>query len=277
MSKLIGVLITALAQVNDVVHFSSAVSFKPADAPELVEYLEEIDNRMVPVVIVDDFFMVDGKYATGYSHQLYTALEYSNHFGRIVFLFDEPMWRASRAGQSHAEVLAIMEEVQRNYPGVEIMHIEAYAELYNQYAQNDGKLNLFFGADHIGFNCYGDFQNCGGSGVPGLSQFTYLNEINKQIIENGSEANLFLVPMAFTGEDFTTNENEVIRQLHAYYFFMQNNLDSVSGLGGFVWGDCNYCGVDIKGASHSELIRADIEQSFPKLGNGSDNFRLILD
>jgi hypothetical protein len=277
MDKLIGVLITSITQVNDVVPFSSAVAFMPEDGAELVEYLDEIDNRLVPVIFIDDFFKVDGKYVSGYSHDLYTSLEYSNHFGRIVFAFDEPMWNATKNGQDHDEVLKCMQDIKNNYPGVEMMHTEAYAELYNQYTQNNGKLKLFYDAEHIGFNCYGDFQNCGGSGVPGLNQFIYLNEINKAIIANGSDAKLFLVPMSFTSTGNEADQHEVTKQLQSYYFFMQNNLDRVSGLGGFVWGDCEFCDIDIKGAVNNVLIRDSIEKYFPLLGRKSQDFRIVLD
>ena len=45
-----------------------------------------------------------------------------------------------------------MGDVQLNYRGVEIMHIEAYAELYQQYTENNRMLYLLYSADHIGFD-----------------------------------------------------------------------------------------------------------------------------
>jgi hypothetical protein len=194
-----------------------------------------------------------------------------------VFAFDEPIWNATKNGQDHDEVLKCMQDIKNNYPGVEMMHIEAYAELYNQYTQNNGKLTLFWDADHIGFDCYGDYGSCGGMGIPGVSQFVYLNEINKAIHENGSDAKLFLVPGTFTSPNYTQNGHDVIKQLSAYIFFLENNYHNVSGLGAFVWGDSTFGDTTIKGAMSNPLIRAEIEREFPKLGKKSNEFRLILD
>ncbi len=277
MNKLVGILITQISQVNEVTPFSNAVAFSPADDAELVQYLNKIDNRMVPVVMIDRFFMVNQKYHTDYSHELYSALEQSNHFGRIVFMFDEPMWRATRNQQPHNEVIDAMSAAKSNYPSAEIMHIEAYAELYNQYVNNEKELTLFYDADHIGFDCYGKYGDCGGPKIPGIGQFTYLNEINKAIEAKGSDAKLFLVPEAFTSPNFTEDQRAVIRQLRAYMMFFENNIDRVSGLGAFVWGDSAFGDPTIIGARNNDLIRQEVEESFPKLGKQLDEFRIILD
>lgn len=152
MNKLIGMLITEISQIDEVAAFSNAVAFRPLDGAELTLYLNKIDNKMTPVIIVDHFFIVDGKYKNGLSRELYDAIEQSKHFGRIVFMFDEPMWRARKNDQAHNDVLKVMGDVQLNYRGVEIMHIEAYAELYQQYTENNRMLYLLYSADHIGFD-----------------------------------------------------------------------------------------------------------------------------
>ena len=273
MDKLIGVLITALAEVDQVSSFSTAVSFIPQDGAEVVQYLDAIDNRMVPIIFIDQFLTHEGSYVAGYSEDLAQALTSSSHYGRIVLAFDEPMLRASRAGQPHAQVLQIMGDVKRNYPGTEIMHIEAYSELYRQYVNNDGQLTLFYDAEHIGFDCYGQFGGCGGDDVPKVGQFLYLNEINKAIIEHGSEAKLFLVPGTFTHPEYTTHEAEVVMQLELYYYFMRANFNRISGLGGFTWGDLG----QFIGAGNNPTIRYNIETNFPKLTTKGDDFKLILD
>lgn len=277
MNKLIGILITELSQIDEVMPFSNAVAFRPSDGAEMLSYLNKIDNRLTPVIIVDHFFIVDGKYKHGHSRDLYNALEQSKHFGRIVFMFDEPMWRARKNEQAYKDVIKVMGEVKLNYLGVEVMHIEAYAELYQQYTENNGKLYLFYDADHIGFDCYGEYGSCGGLNVPELSQFTYLDEIYKAIKNHGSSAKLFLVPGAFTSPNYPESEFDVIKQLQSYMYFFENNFDKVSGLGAFLWGNTTLPEVTIIGARNNELIRKEIEESFPKLGKRSNEFRLILD
>lgn len=277
MNKLVGILITELSQVDEVVPFSNAVAFRPTDGVELVSYLNEIDNKMTPVIIVDHFFIVDGKYKNGVSRDLYDALEQSKHFGRTLFMFDEPMWRARKNDQSYREVINVMQDVKLNYLGIEIMHIEAYAELYQQYTENDGKLSLFYDADHLGFDCYGEYGSCGGLNVPEHSQFIYLSEIDKAIKKHGSSAKLFLVPGAFTSPKYPEDEFDVIKQLQSYMFFFENNPDRVSGLGAFVWGNTTCGDATIIGARNNELISKELKESFPKLGKRSNEFRLILD
>ncbi len=85
------------------------------------------------------------------------------------------------------------------------------------------------------------------------------------------------MPGTFTSPNYPEGEFDVIKQLQSYMFFLENNLDKVSGLGAFLWGNTTVADVTFTGAKNNELIRKELEESFPKLGKKSNEFRLILD
>jgi len=237
---LIGVLISAVAQVAEVENFSTAVSFIPENEIQVTEYLDEIDNRLVPVIVINKFFKDPaGRFSYRPTPQLKQALSDSAHFGRLVFMWDEIMLHGRRAGQEKAELLEVMQQVKLDYPGVEFAHIEAYAELYQQYMENYGKLTLFFDAEHIGFDCYGKFSGCGGGEVPEISQMIYLAVIYNAIKSENSNAKIFLVPGAFVHPDHYPTEMDTINQLQEYNYVLDNNKQHISGMGLFTWGDVN--------------------------------------
>lgn len=245
---LFGVLISSVLQVAEVEPFSNAVSFMPEDHLQVTEYLNEIDNRMVPVIIINDFYrQADGKFYHTDSAPLKQALADSSHFGRIVFMWDEPLMHAYRSGQAKMSALAVMRQVKADFPGVEFAHIEAYSEIYRQFIEDYGNLTLFYDADHIGFDCYGKFSGCGGPDVPEIPQMIYLATIHNAIKNNNSSAKVFLVPGAFKHENHFPTEMDAINQLQEYYAVWANNKEHVSGMGLFTWGNIQH----IVGASNN--------------------------
>lgn len=245
-----GVYITDLNQVDEVASFCNAVAFTPTTLTEMEDYLDKIDGRMTAVIAIDNFFKKGDKYFYEYDPKLNNIILTSPTAS--VFLFDEPLWKARHSGQPYNQVLDVMDEVRCNFTP-EIMHIEAFAELYKQYMENNGEITFFFDADHVGFDCYGRFDSCGGAGVPPISQMTYLTEIYNALQRKLSGAKIFLVPGAFLGQGNFANINEIVEQLHAYKEVFDNHQDLVSGIGVFTWGDVP--GTAIKGARNYLQLR----------------------
>ena len=241
MNLLFGVLISALVQVNEVEPFSNAVSFIPENEAQVTDYLNEVDNRMVPVIIINQFFQdQDGRFIYKESPNLRYALSQSSHFGRIVFMWDEIMMHGRAAGQNKEELIQVMQQVKADYPGVEFAHIEAYRELFAQYMEDYGKLTLFFDADHLGFDCYGPFDGCGDETTPAIPQIIYLAVIHNAIEQNNSNAKIFLVPGAFKHDNHFPTEMDTINQLQEYVAVLNQNREHVSGIGLFTWGDIQH-------------------------------------
>lgn len=218
---------------------SNAISFIPMNNTDVTEYLSEIDNRVTPVMVIDHLYVENGKYVYKEPAALKQAISKSGQFGRMVFMFDEPLWRARRHGQNPEEVKLIMSQIRADFPGVEFATIYAYAELYNRYMENYGELDLWYGGEHIGFNCYGKFHGCGGGHVPEISQMTYLSLLYSDNLMNGGNAKIFMVPGAFKNEGAFSDNKVVIDQLHDYAQAANMNREYVSGFGLFTLDNVN--------------------------------------
>jgi hypothetical protein len=237
--------------------------------------LNEIDNRAVPVIIINEFFRDSAGhfvYDAQSAAELKSALSASSHFSRISFMFDEWLWRASLVGQDSAEVLAVMADVKAEFPGVELIQIESFVNLYEQYMANYGQLDLFYDADMIGFDCYGPFDGCGGFGVPEIPQLTYLSIIYNQIQQNNSQAKIFLVPGAFTNPTAFTDEQVVIDQLHDYAWTYEQNKEYIGGMGIFTWGSLDD-GTPSTGARELPAVKHAVETILDRIKN-PDNYKM---
>lgn len=265
MSFLFGVLITAVIQVAEVLPFSNAVSFMPENEAQVTEYLNEIDNRMVPVVVINHFYQdATGKFYYHNGASLKQSLSSSSHFGRIVFMWDEPLMHGRAASQDKTEVINIMKQVKDDFPGVEFAHIEAYRELYTQYIENNGQLTLFYDADHIGFDCYGPFGGCGDATTPEIAQMVYLENIYNTIQAAGSDAKIFLVPGAFVHQDNFPTTADAISQLQQYEAAWRGAKTYVSGMGIFTWGDIAH----ITGARNNPELKDYVTNMLLSIKNG---------
>ena len=238
---LAGWLVTTLSSVSVALdNNSTAISFLPQNNAQVTEYLTEINNRSVPVIVIDHLYLQNGQYVYRDPTALRDAISQSGQFGRLVFMFDEPLWRARRSGQDPEEVKLIMSQIRADFPQVEFATIYAYAELFNRFMENNGELNLWYEGEHVGFDCYGKFHSCGGAGIPEISQMTYLSVLYTDMQFNGSKAKMFLVPGAFMNEGAMSDQNIVIDQLHDYAQVANLNKDYVSGFGLFTMDDVNF-------------------------------------
>jgi len=235
---LAGWLVMTLGSVDIAIENSAtAVSFVPENNLEVTEYLDKIDNRVTPVIVIDHLYIENGRYVYKEPSLLKSALSESKHFSRIVFMFDEPMWRARNNGQNPEEVKHIMSAIKADFPNVEFAVIYAYAELFDRYMENYGVLDLWYEADHVGFDCYGKFNGCGGGHVPEIPQMTYLSMLYADNTRNGGNAKMFLVPGAFLNGSSFSDENLVIKQLYDYAQAANMNRKYVSGFGLFTMDD----------------------------------------
>ena len=106
---LIGVLLTSVLQVGEVIDRVTALAFIPDNHAQLTEYLDEINNRATPVIVVNQFFQDESGqfvYSTDRAAALMQALATSNHFTKTVFMFDEPLHNGILAGQDRLAILA---------------------------------------------------------------------------------------------------------------------------------------------------------------------------
>lgn len=268
---LVGVQITNVSQVKEVREFSNAVGFRAKSMTKLIEYLSEINNTMVPVISVDYYFFNRdiGRYLDAGIEELLAAIGQSGHIGRIVFLFDEPFWRVRRHHDSdvyHDETLIELQKIRERLLEFEVAHIEAYAELYFQHTKN-GSFHLLHSADHIGFDCYGNFNACStNSLVPKMSQTEYLEHLFVAIQDNGSKAKIALIPGIFVDESGTfKTQGELIEQFYAYMKIYAKHKEKIGMVGGFIWGDIAVTG--ITGARNLSCIRAVIRHEFMEIQN----------
>lgn len=249
--KLVGAYVTHHRQIEEIAHVSNAAAFRPENTTDLYRYLDTIDRRLVPVIQIDNFYLENGKYVYRNQTAIENILKY--YKGRKVIMFDEPYWKARNSGQPKHEVTEVLHKIKASYPDCEFFHVESFAELHKQQEENNGQLTLYYPADHIGFNCYGSFDSCGGAGVPPKPQFDYLLSLYNNIALNGSKAKIFLVPGAFTGTESMQDPKLIIEQLDAYAKTAEQYWDYISGFGVFTWGNV---GQDITGARNHPSLRA---------------------
>ena len=257
---IVGVLITAIAQMGEVAPVSNSVAYLPNTLVEVTEFLNEADRfNLTPVIVIDKYYLdASSKYTHVTPGPLKQAIRDSNHIGKILFMYDEPGLRGRRNGQTMAEILPVFDLIKQDFHGVEFVHIESFAEMYWQKQENNGRLSLYMDADHIGFNCYGKFEKCGNPaiGVPELPQLNYLADIHSEIVFSNSTAKIFLVPGAFMGGNFFESEAEVIAQLDDYAMVASDYKDYVSGMGVFIWGDFHDGYNQLTGARSLPLVKA---------------------
>lgn len=259
-NMIVGMLLSAISQMVDVAPSSNAVAYMPNDLTEVTLFLNEADRlSLMPVIVIDKYYIDSyGRYSHVNPEPLKEAIRNSNHIGRIAFMSDEPCWRGRNNGfQTCSEIISILENIQEDFSGVEFVHIEAFAELYFQKQENNGRLTLMTTANHIGFDCYGAFSSCGDPsiGVPNLHQMDYIIDIYSEIMLSGSKAKIFLVPGTFIGDGFFNTEYEVIEQLEDYELIANIYGSLISGFGGFIWGDYNGNGKGLIGAENLPLVK----------------------
>ncbi len=254
LKMLAGVLVASIMEVGEVIDDVNAVAFIASDTAQVTAYLDEINNRATPVIFVDRLYLDDAdNYVYKQPDELANALASSRHFGRLVLAFDEPLLRMRRTGQDVVAGKHIMDAIRDDFPGAEFLVVYSHQELYDRYVANNGILDIWYNADHIGYNCYGKYYACGPHNIP---QLTFLQLLYADIKRNGSNAGMFIVPGAFTGLPDMQDEAMIIDSLHWHVHVATYNRDIVSGFGVFAWGDAD---TGVIGARNSPGLSAAVK------------------
>ncbi len=279
-NTLVGIYVTNHYSVNEVLPFSNAVAFKPTSKEDLTSYLQVINSRAVPVVEVSDLFLRDSIFQFNYNStvELANTLNGTEHTGRIVIMLDEILWKVRRNctngsvtacndvsnnyTQSIHDVNRVIALLKSRVSGVEVFHVESYAELYLQWIER-GKLTLLYNAEHLGFNCYGPINGCGNSelGVPPIAIFDYLTVIYNSIAENNSSAKILLVPGSFMNESGLPTEQDTLNHFNGYLNIFDTYRDYASGFGAFAWDSFVENGEHFTGTRDLHAIRQTIEDA----------------
>ncbi|PTR04976.1 hypothetical protein C8R30_101173 [Nitrosomonas nitrosa] len=248
-----GVQITDSSQLDEVASFSTAFGYVPDSLENLKNVLDVNQGRMLPIIEISRYFW---DYDTGTfifkdPTELLNAL--GNH--KIMIMLDEPFWwvrQACHAGKQTAcnEIAADYINTRQLFKnlklalGYQMLHVEAFLELNIQKAErpNENVLTVE-AADHIAFDCYGAFDDCGGR-----SQFEYAAWLYDSML---SHQKIFLIAGAFNFAD----EAVVIDQLEKYSDLYNEYRYLISGIGIFTWG--NFDGIN--GARNIPNLKAQVE------------------
>lgn len=248
-----GVLITSLDQIDEVHHFSDSYAYAPISIDDLRDVLNRNNRRMTSIIEIGRFFFNGAKGVFEYrdTSELKDLLRSSHS----IAMLDEPFWWIRSACQSGKS--AACYEIKSGYIntinlvkrikfelGVQLYHVESYFELVIQKSENPDKpVIMIDSADHIGFDCYGRFDDCGG-----YHQMVYASWIYEAM---RSHQKIFLVPGAFNFAD----ESIVLDQLYAYESLHNQYPDLISGFGAFMWGD----GYGLIGAKNMPFVKQAVE------------------
>lgn len=233
-----GLLITDPDHIDEVAAYSNAFAYMPRSEQDLAEVLAVNAGRMMPVVDLAGFFWNE---ATGtYVWRNISGLKAAIGNNQILAEVDEPFWHIQQSCM--AGVQSACNEIASGYAqtqqvfrrlkyelGVQLVHIEAYTALINhKEVDPDRPVPIIDAADHVGFNCYGDFHDCGG-----YSQLQYGAWLYEAIL--GTSKKILLVAGSFLAPGFFDTEQQVIDQIEAYYDIFQQYRDLFSGIGLFLY------------------------------------------
>lgn len=242
-----GVHISEPSHISEIAGFSNAFSYVPQSLNDLLDVLAENDGRLMPVIELARYFF-DAESGI-YKWRDISDLKAAIGSNRIIILLDEPFWHIRKACQSGKS--AACQEIESGYHGAnsifyklkyelgyQVAHIEAYAELNLQKKSwpND-KVYLVQAADYVGFDCYGQFDNCGGR-----SQWEYGVWIYEAI--QGTGKRMCLIPGAFVFYG-------VIDQLDRYSTIYHSYPEIFGCIMAFTWDDFD----GFTGARNNEIIR----------------------
>lgn len=248
-----GVQITDISQLEEVESFSTAFGYVSESLPDLKEILDANDGRMMPIIEISRYFWNpdSGVFSQKDATPLLEAL--GKH--KIIIMLDEPFWWIRQACQSGKQLAC--SEIATNYSttrqlfkdlklasGFQMLHVEAFAELNIQKSEHpNNNVIIVEAADHIAFDCYGSFENCGGRHQLEYAAWLYDSMLSHQKI--------FLIPGAFN----FASDAIVIDQLEKYFNLYNTYRSIISGIGIFTWG--NFDG--ITGARNLPIIKQAVE------------------
>ena len=251
-AKFHGLKISEKTQIEEIESFANSFAYWPESVEDLREILAHNQGRLLPFIEMARYFFNSEKGI--YEWRDITALKQALGHEKIIITLDEPLWHIRM--ECIAGKQAACSEIAINYKttqaiftrlkyelGYQMAHIEAYQELNLQKEKApDKNVIMIRSADHVAFDCYGHFDDCGGRPQMEYGQWVY------DTIK-GTGKKMLLIPGAF---DF----DGVIQQLHDYFHVYNLYPDVFSGIGVFTWGDSN----GIKGARNYPEIAAEVEK-----------------
>ncbi len=252
-----GFLLTELEHIDEVAEFTNAFAYLPNSEQELIDVLTINNGRMMPVIELGRYFWNadTGTYQWRDVSSLIAAI--GKH--QIIAEIDEPFWHIHQSCTSGKQ--SACNEIANGYPetqqvfrrlkyelGVQLVHIEAYTVLIShKLMEPDKPVSIIDAADHVGFDCYGDFDDC-----DGYSQTQYGMWIYEAV--RGTTKKIFLVAGSFLKDEHFTTEQQVIDQMRLYFCIYRSAPDFFSALGLFLYADTE----DFSGAKSHPAIMAEI-------------------
>ncbi|MGZ6442113.1 MAG: hypothetical protein ACXWRU_18800 [Pseudobdellovibrionaceae bacterium] len=260
---LAGVLLNQASQVDEVAGFSNAVGFWTTDLSQVTAFLRRNNGRMLPVLELRGFIFnpSTGIVRADYKSVLKKLAKTIRavHSGPVLFYVDEPFWNIrmscynSHSPQACAEVdshfantlsqIRIAGQLLRKaIPGSGIFDVEAFAELAIQ-QKLWGQVVLLDEAEYLGFDCYGNFNSCGGGSFAGVTISpqpipTYIDWMNKAIASlekvNPMGRKILLVPGSFLNTVNFTSEEQTIAHMNAYFDILKT-CPTCGGYLSFMW------------------------------------------
>lgn len=280
-TKLVGTVVTDIAHVKEVKSFVNTVLYQPDNLDQLKQYLIA-SNGLNIIIGINRYFFTGSVFISKDVSQLAQIINTYRGNNKIILEYDEPFWNTRLAcmqgkqdacyevntnyAKTISNISRINYNLKRAIPGVEIMHVESYLELYNQYTKL-GRLILIKDAKHIGFDCYSKPTICK---IPStnvsISHMQFFQILIDQIQKQGIQAKLILVPGTYISTVGDINrlrtEDEVINNLSWYIDVFKSYPSYVSGIGAFLWSDIS---PQQSGARSMPKVKLYLQQKFPEL------------
>jgi len=195
-----------------------------------------------------------------------------NYSGPVIFEIDEPFWGVrgvcDKGVQSACDDVILgfpkmlqqldilAKTIRTIIPGAGFFHVEAYAELIKD-KEKFGHAIFMSDAEYLGFDCYGDVNNCNGHPETDYYQWT-LDELNALESKNPIGRKIILVPGAFTDPHMFPTAEKALTQFNAFMSFYDSH-PNLGGIGVFVWG--NIPAEKIVGFNNVPELKAAVESA----------------
>lgn len=255
-----GVALTNMSQIDEI-HEVGANSFAyhAQDPQEVSDVLDINAGRYEVFIMANTLFKND---ATGL-YELKNVSEIKQAVGdrNIVFLLDEWQWNirlecnngkqpaCDEVAAGYVNTSEVVRQIKHTFP-YQIVQIMAYAEMLLQFQAGYDKVILFHAADVVGFDCYGEFENC--AGYPILQYGIWIFEAMKP------HQKMMLIPGTFS----FAPEAVVIDHVQKYLDLYEEFKYIMRGMGAFIWGDFYENGMNYKGLKNMPNVKAVLQQRF---------------
>lgn len=243
-------------QIDEIENFSNSFAFWPESTDKLREILDYNQGRLFPFIEMARYFFNSEKGI--YEWRDIAPIKQALKNDKIVITLDEPLWHVRMACDGGSTFACA--EIETDYKttqaiftrlkyelGYQMAHIEPSREFYLQkQAYPDRNVIIIRSADHVGFDCYGHFDNCDGHPQMKYGQWVY-----DAIKDTGKK--MLLITGAF-------NFDGVRDQLIEYVNVYKQYTEIFGGFGVFTWGDSKNANNDIKGARNYPEIATEVEK-----------------